>query len=269
MRTQGRSSARGPTPQWIEAAADYTVELKPGSTVLELEVPTLFEAAPETFEQSELFPEIDPDRSSFDYLSESLAAAAVEGDKDSQLYDKGLLEVFRQLDGVFNAGATTIGFDDGYRMRLAREDIERLTVLESEIPEPQYVRVAGRLDTIRHSDRTFTILAPGLNQTVKGIAEAGAKADLQALWGKAVVVSGTAHFTPSGHILRIEADHIRAAAEGEESLWGKIPRPVGRAVTTAELRREQGPRSGLNAVFGRWPGEESDEEILAVLDEIS
>jgi len=39
MVTQGRSSAPGTPPGSIEAAADYTVEIKRGSTVLELEVP--------------------------------------------------------------------------------------------------------------------------------------------------------------------------------------------------------------------------------------
>ena len=34
-------------------------------------------------------------------------------------------------------------------------------------------------------------------------------------------------------------------------------------------RRLQGSRSGLNAVFGHWPGDESEAEILAALEEIS
>jgi hypothetical protein len=35
------------------------------------------------------------------------------------------------------------------------------------------------------------------------------------------------------------------------------------------LHRPQGPDSGLNAVMGKWPGDESDEEILALLEEMS
>ncbi len=31
----------------------------------------------------------------------------------------------------------------------------------------------------------------------------------------------------------------------------------------------QGPDSGLNAVMGKWPGDETDEEILARLEELS
>jgi hypothetical protein len=35
------------------------------------------------------------------------------------------------------------------------------------------------------------------------------------------------------------------------------------------LHRPQGPDSGLNAVMGKWPGDETDEEILALLEELS
>lgn len=35
------------------------------------------------------------------------------------------------------------------------------------------------------------------------------------------------------------------------------------------LHQPQGPDSGLNAVMGKWPGDETDEEILALLEELS
>ena len=35
------------------------------------------------------------------------------------------------------------------------------------------------------------------------------------------------------------------------------------------LHQPQGPDSGLNAVMGKWPGDETDEEILALLEKLS
>jgi hypothetical protein len=35
------------------------------------------------------------------------------------------------------------------------------------------------------------------------------------------------------------------------------------------LHQPQEPDSGMNALFGKWPGDESDEEILALLEEMS
>jgi len=35
------------------------------------------------------------------------------------------------------------------------------------------------------------------------------------------------------------------------------------------LRKPQGTRSGMAAIMGRWPGEETEEEIEAALEQIS
>jgi hypothetical protein len=36
-----------------------------------------------------------------------------------------------------------------------------------------------------------------------------------------------------------------------------------------DARRPQGPRSGINAIFGAWPGDETDDEVFAMLEEMS
>jgi hypothetical protein len=55
---------------------------------------------------------------------------------------------------------------------------------------------------------------------------------------------------------------------------GTLHPPSAAAVTAGapdrvSLRVPQGPTTGLNAVMGRWPGEESDEEIERVLEQLS
>jgi hypothetical protein len=35
------------------------------------------------------------------------------------------------------------------------------------------------------------------------------------------------------------------------------------------FRQPQGPRSGVNAIIGRWPGDETEEEIASALLELS
>jgi hypothetical protein len=88
------------------------------------------------------------------------------------------------------------------------------------------------------------------------------------LWGKPVRVHGVAKFRPSGALLRVDAEQIEPA-EGDVSLWSRLPRPI---LTPMELRipaRAQGPRSGVSAIFGKWPGDETEDEILEALDELS
>jgi hypothetical protein len=134
-------------------------------------------------------------------------------------------------------------------------------------PPPQRVRLGGRLDSVCQSDRTFTlVLATG--ETLPGIAVSVEPRDLAPYLGDAVIITGTAVFRPSGAVHKIEADGVEAAA-GSSTLWSRMPEPVFGELDRRILRRPQGSRSGLNAIIGRWPGDESEEEIAGVLQEIS
>jgi hypothetical protein len=128
------------------------------------------------------------------------------------------------------------------------------------------VRLAGLLDTIRHSDRMFTLkLESGI--TLRGIAEGVPPETLAGLFGKMVTVSAMAVFRPSGRVLRLHADHIEPAG-GDFSLWSVEPRSLWGAAEPS-VRQPQGPHSGINAIIGRWPGDESEAEIAAALEELS
>ena len=134
-------------------------------------------------------------------------------------------------------------------------------------PPPRRVRVAGTLDAIRYSDRMFTlILAAG--KTLRGVAEGVDPERLRALFGKEAVVSGRAVFRPSGTVLRIEAEEIEPVS-GDVSIWSEEPRPLEAGLDVRERTEPQGQRSGVNAIFGRWPGDETDEEIASAFEEIS
>jgi hypothetical protein len=46
-------------------------------------------------------------------------------------------------------------------------------------------------------------------------------------------------------------------------------RPLVGRLDLKALHVPQGPDSGINAIIGKWPGDESEEEILALLEELS
>jgi hypothetical protein len=48
-----------------------------------------------------------------------------------------------------------------------------------------------------------------------------------------------------------------------------LKHPIVGRLDRASLYKPQGPDSGINAIIGKWPGDESDEEILALLEELS
>jgi hypothetical protein len=273
IRTQGRSAATGPLPEWIAKSTDFRVELKEGSTILEFTGPTLLEANPEEFTQQDLFPEIDPSLSSFDYFAQTLEAALL-GEDGAELFDRSLLKALRRdFEPVFAHGIETVEVPNVVRerpLKFAQPALVGFSVLERQIPKPQQVRLAGKLDQIRHSDRTFILVLRAGHERVRGSVPAHLAGQLQELWSREVLVSGTAHFTANGGVQLVEADSLSSASERDQELWSVRPEPLeAPRLVAGALRTPQGPRSGLAAILGRWPGEEDDDQVAEALGALS
>jgi hypothetical protein len=273
MRAEGRSAVRGTLPSWIVRSTAFDVELQPGSTLLAVHTPTLGDADPDQFRQANLFGGLNPDLTAIDYLSASLVGA-LSGSSDAWAFDRSMLTALRRdLKGLFEEGIATVGFPSAPGGNKAVEvsplDLPRLSMLERQIPPEQVVRVAGKLDTIRHSDSTFAVFVGDSEEALRGVAERDLAEHLQGLWGKAVVITGTAHFTPEGTLQLIEAESIVPASTKDMELWGIRPQSLNGIEGPASLRLPQGPRTGVNAIFGQWPGDETDEEVDAAVDALS
>jgi hypothetical protein len=265
---EGRSTARGSTPAWLEQAASFDVlPVEDGSSVIVLDAPKLAEAARDKFRQVEMFSALDPEQTCLDVFADSLADA-LSGNADSERYDDGLLATFAELQKVFRHGVDTMELANGRKQCVRPQEVAQLETLKRRIARDQHAIVAGTLDAIRHSDRMFTLeLEDGTS--LRGVLDDDVSLDaLRPLWGKRVRVSGTAKFRPSGAVLRIEADDVRLG-EGDLSLWARAPRALHAPLDVRALRRSQGPRSGVAALFGQWPGDETDEELEQALAELS
>ena len=134
-------------------------------------------------------------------------------------------------------------------------------------PPPQRVRVVGKLDSISHGDRAFTlVLDDGVEAC--GVLTNGDADGLASLFGRRVLVRGAAVYGPSDELVRIDAEDV-ALADGESPIWSRIPESRTKKFDVEKLRVPQGPGTGVSAIIGKWPGDETDEEVRAFLDDIS
>jgi uncharacterized protein (DUF433 family) len=127
------------------------------------------------------------------------------------------------------------------------------------------VIVAGRLEAIRLNDYTFTLITAEIQYPINGFAKAVDPQTLSTLLGKNVAVSGTAHFTKEGALLILEAAQIVIATERDLKMWGRVPTPLRRPFDMSDFK----PKRGLSAIIGKWPGDETDDEVLNALEELS
>jgi hypothetical protein len=268
LGVDGRSSSQGPAPAWLEQATAFdVVEIRKGSTEIVLQARSLAESAPDKFRQIEMFSAVDPSDCCFDVLGASLADALAER-RDSDRYDDQLVGGLESFGRVLRHGVEVVELEAGGTHRIDPLALETFRRLRREMPEDRRVVVAGKLDLLRHSDLVFTIVLDS-GATVRGVV-AGDDVDLgvlASLWGQPARVSGTAKFRPSGSVLRIDADRVEPA-DGDGAVFSRMPMPLLRTLDVRALRRPQGPRSGVNAIIGEWPGDESEEEVLAALGDL-
>ncbi|HST61519.1 MAG TPA: hypothetical protein VLK84_22625 [Longimicrobium sp.] len=273
LRLEGRSWARGgPPPAWVNEAADFQMTgFHRGTPGIDLRIRTLAEALPGRFAQEDLFPPADPADSALTLMHRSLGDA-LAGEADSDAYDPPLLRSFQEFKEVFRHGVAAVEIRNGRADRpsltITPQGIRVVQRLQRQTPGPRRVRIAGKVDAIRHSDRAFTLILQS-GEPVRGVLAEGEPEVLAPFFGKVAVVSGMAQFRPSGSLLRVDADGVEPGGEPELALWSEPPRPLFAGMDAQALRRPQGARSGLRAIVGAWPGEETDEEIFALLEEIS
>jgi hypothetical protein len=272
LEVEGRSSAPGTQPAWLNRVANFQVDIAKDFPGLKVHAPTLGEASPDRFGQGALFEDSIGDQSALSFLFRGLSDALC-GRADSDAYDANLLKAFDNFGYVLgNQGVSAIairnGKADGPTVRIDSAGLARAEGLQERTPAPRHVRIAGTLDAIRYSDSGFALLLRDRETTtIRGyLSDTADTSQLATFWGKSVVLSGYTHFRPSGAPLRIEAQHIRLASSNDIAIFSRVPQSMDARLETRFITRPQDSTTGINAIFGRWPGDETAEEIIEALE---
>ncbi|MDA1014009.1 MAG: hypothetical protein O3A00_06100 [Planctomycetota bacterium] len=275
MALRNRSKTPGKQPSWLKRASDlrFTGHSGNGVTHLQFELPSLQEAANEVYAQQEFFDSGRPDGklTGLDLLMRVVRDIdAVQTDSDA--FDPQLLHQFARFKRFFKSGPFS-----GFRMagstpetcgdvRVTLETTENSVRLYSRTPTPQRVRLVGDLDGMEASTQRFSLLLDS-GERVSGVYPEEISDQLQELSHKRVLVLGTSVFRASGNLLRVEAESIDDGTNAS-SVFSTPPVASGSRLDASRLRKPQGTRSGMAAIMGRWPGDETEEEIAAALEHI-
>ncbi|MBI5547196.1 MAG: hypothetical protein HY901_25220, partial [Deltaproteobacteria bacterium] len=169
---------------------------------------------------------------------------------------------------LLDQGLERIDLVNGRTLRVNAAALEKVRELAKTSYALQRVKVAGRLEEIRYSDCRFGLVLES-GAILQGAALGVGHQTLKDHFGRVVVVTGMAAFRPSGRPLRVDAERIEPASEREGRLWSAPPKPLLAPLPARQLRDEQRAKAGLAALMGKWPGDESDEQVRAVLEGLS
>jgi hypothetical protein len=270
LAVQGESIKRGKPPGWLLDSLDFTVTgLETGSTALAMDAPPLSETALLQIQQPDLwYSTPGPGDTALTLLSRAVKDTVHEN-LESNSYDAGVLEGLLSLESFLRNFGERIILESPARptenFALGCQEIERIRQLKADTPESKAFVVSGEFDTIQHSNKRFQlrlsngIVIPGTVDSEYLSAE-----DMRKFWGKKVTIKGIVHFRPGRKVRLIEAQIIKLAEEGEE-VFERIPTPpksIGLFESDVQ-RLNAGP--ALEGIWGKWPGDESIEELLAAL----
>lgn len=278
MRFRHASKIKGRRPEWLREAADLNpVDIQDAgdhSKVIIVEAPSLGEAAAEIYQSRGLFDTFpDTQETALDVLGQTVGVIA-ERNAASEFYDTDLLrrlETFRayfKRSDVIAVGLGTLNGDGIEMLPAATIDLATIEAAESlhrQSPQARRVRISGKLDMLRDSDRAFDLLLSD-GTRVRGVWEEDL-GSIIALLRKQVVVDALAVFRPSGSLLRIDAGAMEEAGP-EDSFFSKLPRPAPIRINLRAAHQAQSINTGLAAVYGQWPGDESEDQLLAALGEL-
>jgi len=139
-----------------------------------------------------------------------------------------------------------------------------IELLRDETPAPHAVRVTGILDTIS-ATRSDIVLTLSNGDKITARIEDHDPAKLKSLFGSRVVLSGMARFRPTGRVLAIDVEHISEARDAD-ALFDTLPVASQSLTVVVGVAQDEG--SGVSALFGTWPGEETEEDLLTALEAI-
>jgi hypothetical protein len=269
------SRAHGRIPTCLKAAAEvrYVGHSAGGEGVTQLhfEVPSFGSVAGELFGQKLLWEDgPQPEQTAFELLGAALNDVRKRR-KESNRFDRGLLQRIGSYRRMLKRGIVRIGLPDTDLPEPGEIDtvaVEAASELCAATPASRRVRVTGRLDLMGAKQSVLKLdVKNGVAVTAVWEGELPVEA-LKDFFNRDVVVEGSGVFRPSGSLLRVDADAI-AFASAHDEFFRQVPEALAMRDYQTIARLRPGEKSPFHRILGSIPAEETDEEFAAAVKALS
>ena len=272
LAVEGASVKRGRLPAWLTNSLELTVTgLKKGSTVLNIEAPVLGETAKDQIRQQDLwYVAPEPQDTALTLLSKSVHDTTAEA-IDSDAYDGGVLDSLLRFKPFLKNSAEKIQLKcvsrRTERFVIGKPQLAKIERLKAKLPEPRAFVISGRFDVIEHQKKRFHLVLSNGESLLGTIDTEHLDVEqMRQFWGKKVTIKGVVHFRPSRKPRLIEAQVIKPMEEGDE-VFETLPQEPSQIEFSNLVRETAAARQDwLKEVWGKWPGDESIDELLAALN---
>jgi len=255
---------RRKTPNWLLKSIDFhLIDIKEGPTILDIEAPLLSENIDSMqisgFHEFKLEEVSALDLSFFAYMQ------AFENQQESNLLDKNLLKEIINLNKILDSDDAKIIFiSNGKKIEVTKNTLSEIKILEEKTPPSSKAKITGKLDVLPHSKSQLEIETAGKKIRAK-LSEKIHFNDISELIGEEVSTFGIANFNPAGEITSFEVTTIKKAGT-EDDYFRTTPPVVFKEFDLKRvIKKNKYKGSNLDNLLGKWPGDETIDELLEML----
>jgi hypothetical protein len=197
---------------------------------------------------------------------QTFRSALLEGEDKDNL-DKPLLKTLLKFKKNFVGDNEVFFFSNRQSIpdvEITKNDFKKIEYLEDSIPAAKKIIINGQLDEMKVSKNKlglvtqdgFVNIFADDNSIIQGIVN---------FMGKEVTISGMAHFKPNGQLSYIDIQEYYEPGQ-KDSFYSR--KPISMNIEQQQLFqiKEGKKRNPLTAITGKWPGEESYDDLIKMLD---
>lgn len=198
----------------------------------------------------------------------SFSAALKEGE-DKNLIDEPIIDELLKFKKFFNTDTEKILMTNRSsipEIEFSRKELDKIESLYKSIPSPQKTIVAGIVDEMKFS-REQVILSTNDHKKIVVVVAREMFQELKEYFGQEIAINGMAHFKPGGQLSYVKMESFGEAGPAGR-LFSKKPHKLTIQQQLALQLREGKKHNPLEDIAGKWPGEESLEELMEIIKDL-
>lgn len=194
---------------------------------------------------------------------------ALSDNEDKNLIDEPLIDELIKFRKFFTTDTEKILLTNRSTIpaiEFSRKEIDKIESLYKSIPSPQKTVVAGVVDEMKFS-REQVILTTADHKKIVVVVAKDLFKELKEYFGQEIAVTGLAHFKPGGQLSYVQMESFGDARKATK-FFSKKPHKMSMQQQIALQIREGKKRNPIDDIIGKWPGDESLEDLMQMLKEL-
>lgn len=189
--------------------------------------------------------------------------AALNDEGDKNLLDEPIVNELIQFKKFFQTDNEHILLSNRGSIPEAqfnKKSIEKIESLFKETPQPENTIIHGVIDEMKYSSSQLVLLTNKNERIVVMHKSKELVDDIKSFFGKTITIQGKAFFKPGGQLSFVEMESFNEPKSGDE-YFSEKPHQVPIQQQIALQLKEGKKHNPLDDLFGKWPGDETDEEF--------